>query len=182
MAVSLNITIEDRGVRRLLSRALRQTGDLSRPFSELGLYLIREAGRRLRMRPSEDMTGALRASLTFEADKESVTVGSNLIYAAMQQLGGTVRPKPPHRYLAIPLQPHLRRRHVWPSDLPRGDLYVGGVSRAGNPLLRRREDDEPVYVLLAEVTVPANPYLVWDDEAEQFLERRLIRHLGLSNE
>lgn len=181
MPVSLNITIEDRGVRKLISQALRKTGDLTRPFSELGLYLVREAGRRLRERPSEDMTGALRASLTFEADKDSVTVGSNLVYAAIQQLGGEVHPRPPHN-LAIPLQPHLRRRHVWPSDLAKEDLKFGGYSMKGNPLLRYADGGELAYVLVEEVTVPANPYIVFDDEAETFLERRLIRHLGLEKE
>lgn len=38
-------------------------------------------------------TGRLRNSIQAKADAQSVTVGTNVIYAAIQQFGGTIKPK-----------------------------------------------------------------------------------------
>jgi len=177
--VAIKVSVDDRGVRKLMKRALRQTGDLSRPMAALGLWMTRDARRRLKARGSEDASGALGKSLTFTPAKDRVTIGSQLAYAAVQQLGHEgIRAKPPRQRLAIPLQSHLRRRHVWPSDLPEDELHFGGWSRAGNPLLRDSEE-KPAYVLVEQVAIEPEPYLVFGVQAQAFLRGRLVRHIGL---
>ena len=87
-------------------------------------------------------------SLALRLDDVSVTVGSNLIYAPIQQLGGTVLPRG-HKYLAIPVSPQLRRRGVWPRDIPRDDMKfvkaahirIGAHSWTGPALVRARDTE-----------------------------------------
>ena len=184
MAVAIKVTVDDRKVRKLLRTAMKKTGDLTRPMSELGLWMVRDAGRRLHRREGDNdaRSGALRASLTFEPARDQVAIESNLAYAAVQQLGHPgIRPKPPNKYLAMPLLPHLRRQGIWPRDLPEDELHFGGFSRAGNPLLRG-SDGTPMYVLLKEVVIDVEPYLVFGPEAQEFLRRRLIKHIGLDQD
>ena len=216
MAVSLSVSVQDAGVKKLLSDVLRKTGDLRQPMSELGLYMVREAGRRLRERTakSDDSTGALRASLTFRAGSDQVTVGSNLVYAAVQQLGfgaPGIRAKPPLKRIAIPLLPNLRRRHIWPRDLPKDFLKLI-VSKKGQWILmgpasgiqtaheervagehRRRylrgsegdykeKDLIPWFLLVKASVIPARPFIAFDAAASKFLKTRLMRHRGLRGE
>ncbi|MFH1417266.1 MAG: hypothetical protein ABII12_03150 [Planctomycetota bacterium] len=130
---------------------LRKTGrNLRRPLGRIGLFIMREARRALRTRTRDwgPPTGRLPKSLAMRVDDVSVVVGSNLVYAAIQQLGGEVKPKG-HKYLAIPVQRHLRRAGVWPRDLPQGSMKfvpnasirVGSHSWTG-PALVRVEDTE----------------------------------------
>ena len=177
MAVQIKVSVDDRGVRKMLTTTLERTGDLSQPLGELGLWMVRDAGRRLRARGSEDMTGKLRASLNSKADAKSVSIASPLGYAAVQQLGHEgITPKPPHSYLAIPILDSLRRRDIWPSDLPDDVLHFGGWSRKGNPLLRG-PDEKPWYVLVKEVKIDVEPYLVFGGAAVAFLKQRLAKWL-----
>lgn len=182
MAVGIVVTITDHGVRRMMEEALRHHGDLRPVLDRLGLYMVRDAGRRLRRRSgsSDDHTGRLRASLTFRSARDSLTVGSPLKYAAVQQLGHPgIRSRRRGGFLAIPLQPHLRRRSVWPSDLPKDQLHLGGFSKRGNRLLIG-PDDQPWYVLVKEVKIEVDPYLVFDRAAESFLRNELIAYMGLN--
>ena len=148
MAFSYIIQI-DRWDSRALYDAferLRKTGrNLRRPLGRIGLYIMREARRALRARTRDwgPPTGRLPKSLAMRLDNVSVFVGSNLVYAAIQQLGGEVKPKG-HKYLAIPVQRHLRRAGVWPRDLPQGSMKfvpnasirVGSHSWIGPALVR----------------------------------------------
>jgi phage gpG-like protein len=133
------------------AQRLAKTGrSLRRPFGRLGLFIRREAQRALRARVHEwgPATGRLAQSLAMRLDAVSVVVGSNLAYAAIQQFGGPVTPKG-HKYLAIPVLPALRRRGVWPRDIPKGDMRFvpNAVIRIGShswtgPALVRAADQE----------------------------------------
>jgi phage gpG-like protein len=126
-----------------------------------------------------------------------VEVGSNLVYAAIQQLGGTV--KPTRKYLAIPVPPSLRRRGVWPRDLPSDQLKfvpdanikIGSRRWIGPALVRakpveietpfdgagkktkgnraRSKEGEVLFALVKKVTIKGRPYLVFDRKARNFL-------------
>lgn len=192
-----------------VSRALAGIGELAanaRPvLGQIGLYVRREAQRSLRSREKSwgPHSGRLSRSLAIQIDAASVSVGSNLVYAAIQQLGGAVRPKS-GKYLALPVPPQLRRRGVWPRDLPRDSMrfvpnaaiQIGSHSWTGPALVRaanvtvpgrKRKDGSPgkprvvnqagevMFALVKRVRVKGKPYLRFDSKAQAFALSALTR-------
>lgn len=155
--MALQIDIEfSRGDRRRFEDALKGLQKLGRnprrSFGRTALFILRTARRLLAQRSQEwgPRSGKLAQSLTYLLDSMSVTVGSNLVYAAIQQLGGVVVPTGGRKYLAIPVNSQLRRSGTYPRDLPQGDLKfvraaqirVGKRSWIG-PALVRASDQQP---------------------------------------
>lgn len=109
--MAITIKIEDAGVQSFLRRLERVATDLRRPLGEIGHTLAENARLRFRVSRGPDGTrwqrlspvtiarrrkgsavplldtGKLRNEITFRPDARSVTVGTNVIYAAVQQLG-----------------------------------------------------------------------------------------------
>lgn len=121
-------------------------------MGRIGLFVQREARRRLRSRKSAwgPKTTRLSKSIAVRYDDRSVVVGSNLVYAAVQQLGHPgITPKPGRKYLAIPATSALRRRGVWPRDLPKdsmkfvpnASIRLGSRSWIGPALVRAQSTD-----------------------------------------
>lgn len=120
------------------------------PLGRTGLFVRREAQRTLRARKHDwgPSTSKLSKSLAMEVGPNYVVVGSNLVYARIQQEGGVVTPRG-HKYLALPVLGHLRRGGVWPKDLPRESMKfvpnaaikIGSHSWVG-PALVRAADTE----------------------------------------
>jgi phage gpG-like protein len=139
------------------------------------------------------MTGKLGKSLTYILDSMSVTVGSNLVYAAIQQLGGEVKPKG-HPYLAIrsaaicaagSIRDRRRARcgsrsairmgtHSWtgPALVRSGDVSVTG--KDGKQRVVRRKG-EVMFALIKRATIRGRPYLVFNEAARKFLIGELTR-------
>ena len=203
--MSIQITIEpDKGDSKALRRAferLQKVGREPRPvLGRIGLFVRRDAQRRLRSRKRAwgPSSGRLRSALAMRLGDNYVVVGSNLVYAAIQQVGGTVRPKS-GKYLAIPATAQLRRRGVWPRDLPAGSLkfvmrakiIIGAHSWTGPALVsaesaatptrrpgERRvahKQGEVLFALVRQVKIRGRPYLVFDRAAQAFALRELRR-------
>lgn len=174
----LRVGMDDAGVRRMAFAILSRIGDLRPQMQRLGMFMRRAAGDRLKARQSEDSNGKLRASLAVHADRTSVKVGSNLRYAAIQQLGGTVYPRTVKR-LAIPVQPHLRRRGIWPRDLKDDRNPLFPYESGDKVFLARRRGKngaiELMYRLVAKATIKARPYILFDGSARQFLRDELAK-------
>ena len=118
-----------------------------------------------------------RAELTVD-DREEVAaeVYSDLVYAGIQDRGGTIRPKT-RKNLAIPLRPMPIGK--WPRHFGAGQLTLIR-SRRGNLLLveaeaLKRGEIRPVFVLKKEVQIPAKNYLA---EAEKRAEPEMTDILG----
>lgn len=211
MAVSIQVEV-DRKMQRELERELRAlqraSGNLQQPLGRTGIFIRREGQRRLRARkrvwgPS---TFRLSKSLAMIVERMSVSVGSNLVYAAIQHAGGTVKPK--RKYLAIPVQTSLRRRGVWPRDLPEdqikfvpnANIKIGSKRWIGPALVRAKdvEIDTPfdgagktkkrrrratakagdvLFALVRQVKIKGRPYLVFDRAARDFLIQEIRREL-----
>lgn len=199
--IVLNVMV-DPGDRRRFDAAVKRLLDLGRsprvPFGRTALYIIRAARRLLRARAHDwgPMTGNLGKSLTYLLDSMSVTVGSNLVYAAIQQLGGTVEPKG-HKYLAIPVLAALRRGGVWPRDIPKGsmkfaiaEIRLGSHSWTGPALVRTRAVErvgkdgktrtiqragQVMYALIRRARIRGREYLVFKEPARRFLFDELQR-------
>lgn len=147
--VNFDMHVDDKPVRDALERLSKAACDPSPAMRHIGLHQIRSAGRRLRARERDwgPRTGRLEKSLTMEVDGASVTVGSAEAYAAIQQEGGRIKPK--NKYLALPVDPLMRRRGVWPSDLPPkslkftpvAEIRIGSHSWIGPALLRRESTE-----------------------------------------
>lgn len=149
-SVAITITPDSRGLqvfRAAISGMARVGARPKRSLQRVGLFVRRYAQRLLRARARDWGNaggGKLGKSLAIVLDSMSVTVGSNLVYAAIQQLGGTVRPKAGRKYLALPVLPELRRSGTYPRDLPResmkfvpnAQIRIGTHSWIGPALVR----------------------------------------------
>lgn len=84
---------------------------------------------------------------------------SEVIYARIHELGGTIRPVK-RKFLAIPLPPARTAagvaRYKTPRDVP-GLALVQSLK--GQYLLVKSDTGEPWYVLRKRVDIPARPYL-----------------------
>jgi phage gpG-like protein len=168
-----------------------------RSLGRLGLFIRRFAQRLLRARARDWGNaggGKLGKSLAILLDSMSVTVGSNLVYAAIQQLGGTISPKAGRKYLALPALPELRRSGTYPRDLPRESMKfvpnarirIGTHAWIG-PALVRAEDvvnaqgrktkraGQVMFALVKRVTIKGREYLVFGPEARSYLIGELKR-------
>ncbi len=148
--------------------------DLRPVLVALGVYLMGAAQDRLvrglAMSEGGVRSGRLTASLhvgaagqagsgdsMFELSAGSVEVGTNVPYAAQRQFGGTIRPKPPLKCLAVPLVDALKRDALWPRDLdPNHEILVRLPSRSGGGVLIDPENElgygtGPLFFLAREV-------------------------------
>jgi phage gpG-like protein len=125
--IAFGITVRDLGLRRKAERALRLFQDLTPEMQNVGKFVINEGRANLKARGSRISNGRLAKSLQAAAYKRSVTIGSVLPYARIQQEGGVVRPRKRKR-LAIPLQLDLAKKHVWPKHVkPENIFRVGNI-------------------------------------------------------
>lgn len=129
MAASFQVTVDDQDVRAALAGLADRAADLRPAWEEVGSLLHAEAlrafetetgpdGRRwpplaaatLRRTPRRrggqilQDTRRLLQSVTYRADAAGVTVGSNVVYAAIHQLGGRAGRG---RKTVIPARPYL---------------------------------------------------------------------------
>ncbi len=206
MTVPMVITPNPRDLAELRAgfERVMSVSKTARPvLGPLGLFIRREAQRALRSRPKDwgAPSGRLSRSLAIRLDEFSVQVGSNLVYAAIQQVGGEVKPKS-GKYLAIPVPADLRRRGVWPRDLPRDSMQfkpaekirIGSRSWIGPALVRKenvtrpgktKKDGTPgkerivkaagevMFALVKRVRIRGREYLVLSSEAKRFAMVRL---------
>lgn len=197
MSIRFEIKIDKRDQRKLRKAMERLAGvgrSPRRPLGRIGLFIKRGGQRLLRSRPSDwgPRSGRLSRSLAMILEDSAVTVGSNLVYAAVQQLGHPgIKPKGGRKFLAIPVSPALRRGGVWPRDLPRdamkyvpnAHITLGRRSWFGPALVRaktntpggtgrqratRGRHGEVMFALVKQVRIRARPYLIFDSAAQQF--------------
>lgn len=130
-------------------------------------------------------TGRLAASLNatrpgegtpetiFKVDNIGGEVGSNVEYAAIQQVGGTILPK--GRFLAIPIPLELKRKQAaWPRDIDPGRNVLQFFKTPEGGVLVDEEGKlgfgtGVLYVLRTSVTLPAKEFLQWSVEDRRFI-------------
>ena len=120
--VSIVVTVGTDTIGPAVARLLAAAEDLTPVMEEIGSYLelsvdLRFEGergpggaawkpsRRARQEAGTTLsdTGRLRASITSEAGPDFVRIGTNVIYAAIHQEGGTIIPKQPGGRLTFPI-------------------------------------------------------------------------------
>lgn len=99
--------------------------------------------------------GALRNSIYLKVVGNQARIGSNMVYAAMQEFGGPVVPVYA-KALTIPISPAAIGHRA--ADFP--GLFM--IKREGKPPVLARKNGEEIevmYVLLKKVMIPRQPYL-----------------------
>lgn len=169
-----------RSAHERLERNLRQGSDVVR---EGKLAASIKAGA----------NGSPNANTVWRISDSVAEVGSNLPYAAMRQYGGTIKPKPPLKNIAIPLPISFKRARTWPRHLPKDSLDFIPLHRGNlTGLLVAREKishtaetgrgkrrakarrGEAVFALMTEVTQTGTPYLYVDDEDRRIVAEELF--------
>lgn len=133
----IRIEVDDRTVKAWLAKLERVVTDMTPAMRAIGHFLAESARLRFRDSTAPDGrrwaplspvtiarrrkgsstplldTGRLRNSITFRADRRSADIGTNVIYAAVQQLGarkgafGRTRRGSPIPWGNIPARPYL---------------------------------------------------------------------------
>jgi phage gpG-like protein len=155
-------------------------------FEELGQYMVSSTQRKMRSGISPQNapltqsykksgltlrdTGRLLSSISHKAEETKVTVGTNVIYGRIQQLGGTIKPKKAKK-LWIPAgwnaRKLLRQYGGSPSAAIKSMKQAGyriWKSRSGNAILfaDRKGIPQVLFILKDEVTIPSRKYLYVD--------------------
>lgn len=115
----------------------------------------------------------------FRSSENTVTVGSNLRYAAQVHHGGTIYPEKADA-LAIPLTPQLKREEISPSRHPQKERLFFVPHEGGKPnvfgllfLNRKRKEPLLLYALAHLVKQKARPFLYADDEDRRVIAEEL---------
>lgn len=125
--VAVRISVDDRLVQQVLAQLAARSNDLTPAMDEIGGMLVASVQSRFERAAGPDgaawpplsaatllrrgagarplrHTGRLYGSITHRADRRQVEVGSNVIYAAIHQLGGQAGRG---RKVNIPARPYL---------------------------------------------------------------------------
>lgn len=181
MGIGMQVVVDDAQLRRGFAALSKVGGNLRPVLGEIGLFMQRSARRRLRARPRRRLgirTHKLEQSIAMRLEAFAVTVGSNLVYAPIQQVGGTIVPKTA-RALAIPMQASLARRGVWPRDFPEGALRFVPAKRGARGTVGYlfendgESDGRLMYVLVRSVEIKGQAYLIFGPDERAFALRAL---------
>lgn len=181
--------------RTLLNRAL---------FDDIGRYMVSSTIRKIKSGiepPNAPLTrawkrsglqlrdtGRLMSSISYKADDTSATIGTNLIYARIQQLGGTIVPKSAKKlYLPAGWETRklMRQYGLTPGAVISG-LRAAGYSiwqsKSGKALMAAsRKDKKPfvLFILKDRVEIPSRKFLYVDEIDKKAIHQKVIQRLKL---
>ena len=175
MADDVTIKLNDSGVRAALEKlrlGLPLGGSMLPAMQNMGRVL--KTGAQLRFRSTSGPDGAaweksfrakheggqtlslsrrLRNSITYTATGSSATVGTNVVYAAIHQFGGTVRAKNA-QFLSIPVTPAARA-----AGSPRNMAGLHVAQTLKGQFILVNDKGVTQFLLRNQVTIPARPFL-----------------------
>jgi phage virion morphogenesis protein len=171
---SAKVQGQDRLNRRL--QAIRSRAVSARqPLEEIGGLMVRsvrknfrEGGRPKKWAKSKRagegrstlvQSGHLMRSVHAKVEARRVLIGPNRVYGRIHQFGGVIRPKPPRKFLTVPINPVAqgkRARDFQDTFIPRGKRVI--MQKTGPNSVR------PLFALVRSVRIPARRYLVFQRE------------------
>lgn len=194
MVVELKVELETEALRAALDRVRRglpAEGDMKPVMTVVGRVLLSAAQMRFRSMSGPDgkawkksrraleaggqtlsLSALLRRSLTYEASRDGVAVGTNLAYAAIHQFGGIIRAKS-GPFLAIPITAKARDEGS-PRNMP--GLKVA-QSIKGQFMLVDSKTGTVHFLLRRQVTMPARPYIGLSAQDEVNVLTAIQNHL-----
>jgi HK97 gp10 family phage protein len=134
-----------------------------------GASCIESAAKEGAPRKAGNLARSIHKEVTEKRDDYAeVAIGTDVIYAAIQEFGGTVTPKNA-KNLAIPLTEEARSHAGGPRTF--GSELTFAKTAGGTKLLLDAAG-EAQYVLKSSVTIPAHPYLrpALDEKGDQAAE------------
>lgn len=181
--ISLYINIDGVNEADLyLLRMTARTQDFTPVMQDFGGHMRRsimknfgQGGRPKPWRPSKRVslggrgktlqdTGQLKSSITYRATTRSLTVGTNLKYAAIHQFGGPAKDTLilPKKGKALKIMAH-------------GSTLIDISPKTGRALTKRGKTGFRFLraVTLKKGAIPARPFLIFHDEDIQYFYRRL---------
>lgn len=193
MAAEVRLKIDKREVgeafEQLLGR-LPERGDASLAMMSMARVLKTGAQMRFRTQRAPDgqpwqksrraaeeggqtlsLTRRLRNSITAAHDRNTASVGTNVVYAAIHQFGGIIRAKK-GPFLSIPVTPAARAAGS-PRNMP--GLHVWQT--LGGQFVMGDDKGTVHYLLKRQVTMPERPFLGASDSDKTALINALRGHL-----
>lgn len=146
-------------------RALRLF-DLTPVNRRMGVRVRNEGNRIIEARRiGSVISGGLGESISSESGPQAGATFTNKIYARIQQGGGTIKPKPGNKLLAIPAVDKIQRLGLNPSEFPDDALtLIPRKDKAKPPILIDAETGDVVFWLAPKVTIPdRGPFLLISD-------------------
>jgi len=178
--IRINYTIQDQPVRQLLAKLLRAGKNLQPAMKSIGEYLLRAteerfsqeqdpqgrpwtplaAATRKRKKGPKILTesGRMRGSIVYRAFKDRVVVGTNVVYAAIHQLGGEISQEARTQTLAFGKKGFLS--HKAARRRKKGAIKVRFAAMGAR-----------------KFTIPARPFLGVNQEDIGVIKEILIDHL-----
>lgn len=120
-----------------------------------GALPVQNAAKELAPKRTRNLSRSIHTEVVFVGEQMEVYIGTDLEYAAIQELGGVITPKEA-KYLAIPLT-DAARQFVSPRNFGGGELSFRPTSGGGGLLVDK--NGEAHYRLVKAVTIPAKPFL-----------------------
>lgn len=178
MTARVSIEMDSGPVTAALGRLSREIDDLTPVFAEIGGYLETSVLRRFEREegpggeqwlPSARAqarggmtltdTGRLRQSITHSAGPDEVTVGTNVMYAAIHQLGGDIEREARRQTLAFDARGRFEARAA--SRARRGGATRIAIAEIGE----------------STITIPARPFLGIDNADAAAITEIVADHL-----
>ncbi len=183
--VRVEVTVDDRQLRAVMSQLLARGRDLEPAFKSIGEMMLRSTDQRFKNQVDPEgapwlpidpewrdekrrrghiqkilqMRGRLRGSIAYKASNDRVAVGSNVVYAAIHQLGGDI-------------------------DQPRRTQSIA-FTRKGKFASAKQVAKKPSKITHKEVSIrartihmPARPYLGLSSQDRERVSTILTRHLS----
>jgi phage gpG-like protein len=149
-------------------------------LNRLGIIVVQSITARIRqgkVAPKTNKSGTtlvqsshLIKSIRHYVKADSVTIGTNLVYARILHEGGIIKPRRA-KYLAIPLSPLAavhKPRDFANTFISKGIIFL--AQDAGDPI--------PLYALKKQVVIPARPYLFLDTPTHDKLITAIQNHVS----
>ena len=198
----IRIELKTEGLRQTLARFEGRLSNFAKPLEEVGIYMVSSTVRKIKSNippPNSPLTqrvkggnltlrdtGRLMSSIAYRKGPNYVAIGTNVKYARIQQLGGTITPKRAKK-LAIPASAETRRlmrRHGASVRAALEGLRSSGwrIWFRERSIMGQKGGSKPqvLFVRKESVRIPARPFLKVDDGDRQVIVNIFRRYLEVS--
>jgi phage gpG-like protein len=151
------VRMEIRGLDELMAKFARlddlARGRLLRDAVEAAALVVLNAATSLVPRKTSNLMRSLHVEVEEADGQVTAEIGTDVVYAAIQEYGGTITPKT-SKFLSIPLT-EVAKAAISPRNYA-GELRFVGHNNGG---VLVDEAGAAQYALVTSVTIPAKPYL-----------------------
>jgi phage gpG-like protein len=192
----IEVVITDNTITPYLKKLKKKMSDAGLLMEKIGSYMASSTQRKIKngIKPANAPltqnykknnlpltdTGRLLASITYKSDSEKAVVGTNVIYAKIQQEGGKIKPKKA-KMLAIPSGAKTRTLMRRYGQTPRACIdkmkqegyfiYTPKGKKVVMAKKGKRGKPFVLFILKKEVDIPKRPFLFVDVADKKIIKR-----------